>query len=486
MSDKLPNYILDIDENDPESGLKAIAYTNEPAILKKGVYLKDIKPLSFVDNLLYQVAAPAIIPMSIYRASDDLGEYTVEFTADEILKMVKDFQKQQRPFNLEHNGNQIAPSYILYSWIIEDPKTDLSFTKYGIDGLKKGTWFVVSQFTDQDYFMKEIVDKGRFGYSVEGFFDLKRDFSKMKKVNFSELPPLHNNCECEIVDGEWILGEKPCQMCMDAADAYNSMSKFTNISTDDGEFFLDGDLKVGISVKKITSNGKSEVENGTRFRTKDGILVEVNKGVIVQISKPADGKTDKKNKKQDMTYNFKNISTKDGNYYVDGDPKVGARIMEVDSNLDKKEIADGSYVHLEDGTVYEIHNGTIAEISTDKEEQEDGEMGEDGKPIKKGIDKTQPAIDEPEQLDEETMDVVNTDPMTPEVKSDLVDPASSSLTIEDVINHIQPMLDDITKKIAELQTAMEQDSIEDAPEKMGKLEQKMSIGDNISKLLRNK
>ena len=46
MSDKLPNYILDIDENDPESGLKAIAYTNEPAILKKGVYLKNIKPLS--------------------------------------------------------------------------------------------------------------------------------------------------------------------------------------------------------------------------------------------------------------------------------------------------------------------------------------------------------------------------------------------------------------------------------------------------------
>ena len=447
MSDKLPNYILDIDENDPESGLKAIAYTNEPAILKKGVYLKNIKPLSFVDGLLYQVAAPAIIPMSIYRASDDLGEYTVEFTADEILKMVKDFQKQQRPFNLEHNINQVAPSYILYSWIIEDPKTDLSFTKYGIEGLKKGTWFVVSQFTDQDYFMNEIVNKDRVGYSVEGFFDLKRDFSKMKKIE---------------------------------------TENFTNISTDDGEFFLDGDLKVGVSVKKITSTGKEDVENGTRFKTKDGILVEINKGVIVQISKPADGKVDNKNKKQDMTYNFKNISTKDGNYYVDGDPKVGAKIMEIDSNLEKKEIPDGSYVHLADGTVYEIHNGVIAEISTDKEEQEDGEMDSTGKEIKKGIDKTQPAIDEPEAMDDEpeAMDVVNTDPMTPEVKSDLVDPASSSLTIEDVVNHIQPMLDDIIKKIAELQTAMEQDSIQDAPEKLAKTEHKMSIGDNISKLLK--
>lgn len=185
---KLPVYKISIDpslaEGEEKLGIEQIAYTKDPAILKLGVAFdkqSEKTKIMFADELKYRVAAPAMIPMQIYRLSDDIGEYYIEFTAEQIETLVADFMQHRSKsiFNLDHKRELEAPAYILQSWIIEDPETDPSYTQYGIEGLVKGTWFVVSQFTDKDYFQKEILEAGRTGYSIEGLLGLT--LSKIKE-----------------------------------------------------------------------------------------------------------------------------------------------------------------------------------------------------------------------------------------------------------------------------------------------------------------
>ena len=180
-----------------------MAYVNTPAIITKGVYLNDIKH-TFKDELKGIVAAPALIPnLPIYRRDEELGEYEVVFTEETILKLREDFMlnKEKVAFNLEHDDNLEAPSFILDSWITGDPKTDPSFTKYGIE-LPEGSWFIVSKFTDMKYFNDIIVREERFAYSIEGYLSLALDKNKFKNKNKTNMEDL------KLPNGEHIIGDK--------------------------------------------------------------------------------------------------------------------------------------------------------------------------------------------------------------------------------------------------------------------------------------
>lgn len=206
--DKLPRYEISIDQELSEDGEKLgitqVAYVEEPAIMTKGVYLSNTK-MVFADDLKLRVAAPALIPnLPIYRFDEQMGEYEVVFTVDMIEQLRQDFMlnKGAVTFNLDHDTTQEAPSYILDSWITGDSETDPSFTKYGIE-LPKGSWFVVSQFTDKDYFQKEIIDKDRAAYSIEGFLGLS--LSKLKsKINKEKMEKLEKTL---LSDGEYKLAD---------------------------------------------------------------------------------------------------------------------------------------------------------------------------------------------------------------------------------------------------------------------------------------
>ena len=158
---KLPQYKISIDdvydEFGNELGITQVAFVEEPAILTKGLAFNNDKML-FKDELLYRVAAPALIPnLPIYRFDHEMGEYEVVFTEECVEKLRTKFMgdKGNVAFNLDHDSTQDAPAYILDSWITVEPENDPSFTKYGIK-VPKGSWFVVSQFTDKEYFKEKI------------------------------------------------------------------------------------------------------------------------------------------------------------------------------------------------------------------------------------------------------------------------------------------------------------------------------------------
>jgi hypothetical protein len=174
----LPTYKITIDEayNDGEQplGVDAIAFTSNPAVLVKGVAFKSQAKSHFADEKKYRITAPAMIPMDIYRRDDDMGEYYVQFSKDEIDTIFKDFMlnlNNRNLFNLEHEGDKIVPAYILEAWLVDNPEADKAKSTFGIE-VPKGTLMVTAQITDTDYYNK-LVEAGQVGFSIEGFLGLK-------------------------------------------------------------------------------------------------------------------------------------------------------------------------------------------------------------------------------------------------------------------------------------------------------------------------
>ena len=174
--DELPIFEVTIDpefqKGENELGLDAIALTNDPAIMVKGIAFKSQKKELFADDKKYRITAPAMIPMDIYRRDED-GEYEVRFTEKTIEDLFVKFMgglRNQDIFNLEHEGNDIAPAFILEAWLVDNPKEDKAYSTFGLE-VPKGTLMLTAQITDKDYY-NEIVENEQFGFSIEAFLGL--------------------------------------------------------------------------------------------------------------------------------------------------------------------------------------------------------------------------------------------------------------------------------------------------------------------------
>lgn len=220
-----PVYKITIDpeySDGEDLGIEMIAFTSKPAIKVKGMAFNQATPMTFSDDVKMRIVAPAMIPMQIYRRDEDGTEYDVEFT-EEVIELIhsKFMQNLQNKdiFNLEHDGEEKVPAYILEAWIVENPKQDKAFTTYGIE-VPKGTLMLTSQVTDKEYY-DSLVESGQVGYSIEGFLGLK--LSELLKLNTMKLPDGEHLIEDKIYvvkDGEIVeikekekeeLAEEPAQ-----------------------------------------------------------------------------------------------------------------------------------------------------------------------------------------------------------------------------------------------------------------------------------
>jgi len=213
--DGLPTYKITIDEayNDGTEplGVDAIAFTANPAVLVKGVAFKSQERSHFADEKKYRITAPAMIPMDIYRRDDDMGEYYVQFSEVEIDTIFKDFMlnlNNRNLFNLEHEGDQIVPAYILEAWLVDNPEADKAKSTFGIS-VPKGTLMVTAQITDTDYYNK-LVEAGQVGFSIEGFLGLKLS----NQINTNNMLPdgthtLEDGTVIVIKDGQIVEVQEP-------------------------------------------------------------------------------------------------------------------------------------------------------------------------------------------------------------------------------------------------------------------------------------
>lgn len=210
--DGLPVYKITIDPEYSEGndlGIEQIAFTDSPAILVKGMaFNSKEKPVAFKDEVKMRIAAPAMIPMDIYRSDDEDGEYYVQFSEQEIEDIHAKFMQglsNKNLFNLEHDEKKKVPAYILECWLVSEPKLDRSYSTFGVE-VPKGTLFVVAQITDKDYY-NSLVENDRIGFSIEGFLGLKLSEIN-KKQNTMETPRFELDGKFyDLIDGVPVLVE---------------------------------------------------------------------------------------------------------------------------------------------------------------------------------------------------------------------------------------------------------------------------------------
>lgn len=205
MERKLDVYKISIDpkfsDGKTELGIEKIAFVKNPAILTKGMAFNadTKKQMHFADNVKMRIAAPALIPMNIYRCDDEDGyEYEVQFTeevSEELYhKFMANLDNKSKPFNLEHQENELSPAYILECIFVDnDAKIKMIKDTYGIDVPMK-TIFFVSQITDRKYY-DDLVANEQYAYSIEGMLglDFKAQLSDMKNKNKNKEQKMENN-----------------------------------------------------------------------------------------------------------------------------------------------------------------------------------------------------------------------------------------------------------------------------------------------------
>jgi hypothetical protein len=132
-----------------------------------------------------QVVAPLLIPEKKVFRNDELGRYYMIFSKETITELReiahnKGVLMSKNLFKDTHDGG-IAPSYILDEWQTES-ENDKAYTEYGfnIQRCPVGTWIVMSQITDKEYWKKEIKGNKKYAYSIEALINLT--IIKMQKM----------------------------------------------------------------------------------------------------------------------------------------------------------------------------------------------------------------------------------------------------------------------------------------------------------------
>lgn len=159
-------------------GIDLVSFVDTPAIETKGFAFEHLK-----DNFKFEVAkdkqmvaGPALIPdLPIIRRVEDGSFYYVIFTKEVIVELVSRFKKTEKRHRINVDHQDIVESaYIFADWIIEDPEKDKS-RMYGFD-LPVGTWFIETKVDDTEFWNREIKEGQKYGYSIEGFFDVEMAF----------------------------------------------------------------------------------------------------------------------------------------------------------------------------------------------------------------------------------------------------------------------------------------------------------------------
>ena len=168
------------------TGIDAISLVEHPAIEEDFIALNTQKKQVFAmqNQEKRLLMGAALIPdKPIYR-TDGENEYYVYFSKETVRKAMELFFKNgyQSNATIEHNY-EVDGTTIVESWIIEDETLDKS-RAYGLD-LPVGTW-MVSMKIDNESIWKRVKDGEFKGFSIEGYFVDKMNFSKQELAKIEE------------------------------------------------------------------------------------------------------------------------------------------------------------------------------------------------------------------------------------------------------------------------------------------------------------
>lgn len=212
----IPVYMVTIEE---EGGLNTVSLVPNPATEFNFIALSDQNELKLSLNEDKMIlTGPALVAnQKIYRLSESGEEYYVVFDEKTIAMAVDKYFSENKVNNIDHlhgyrTEDGLLKGNMIESWFSEVDNEIVA--GYQFNGVPKGSWFLSYQIKDKEYWDAEIKTGKVKGFSIEGFFNFEKIEMK-KPFVFQDLPPVHPNCKCELILGNWILMDEACPNCIE-------------------------------------------------------------------------------------------------------------------------------------------------------------------------------------------------------------------------------------------------------------------------------
>ncbi len=170
-----------------------VALVEKPAIQKNFLAFKDKKVFFADDEQRIVSGALMIADLPIYRRDEQLGEYMVVFTGEEIKKIVQRFFKKgyQSNVNIEHS-KPIDGVFMFESYIINREQGKLPMQ--GFEDVPDGSWWGSYKVENDDIWQE--VKAGTFkGFSIEGIFRYEKTEITDEDKIFNEIKNILSKIE---------------------------------------------------------------------------------------------------------------------------------------------------------------------------------------------------------------------------------------------------------------------------------------------------
>ena len=181
-------------EDEGDGGISAISFVEAPAIEENFIALNSHKvEMKTIDNDKRLVIGLALVPNKLIYRRNRGFEYNITFSEQTVRKASEKYLKSMKLHNTTvAHETEIEGVFLTESWIVEDPKQDKT-ALYGLEA-PKGAW-AVSMRVENDLLWKQIKDGDFLGFSIEGMFTEKQDFSKEEIDVMDEIASLMEEYE---------------------------------------------------------------------------------------------------------------------------------------------------------------------------------------------------------------------------------------------------------------------------------------------------
>jgi hypothetical protein len=188
MDTKIPIYEAKILGTD-NTGIFAISFVDYPANERNFVALNKMKPVKLsLDKHKQVLTGVVLIPdQLIYRYDQNLGEYYLKFTAQDIEKIANKMMRTGIALSTTTHQHEkpLRGNYLTELWIVADPKKDKAVA-LGLGELPAGTLVASYKINDPNYWRTEVLTGNVKGFSLEGLFNFNS--VKMKKTTKPATP----------------------------------------------------------------------------------------------------------------------------------------------------------------------------------------------------------------------------------------------------------------------------------------------------------
>ena len=190
----------------------------------------------------------------IYRIDAERGEYYTQFSASTIRQMAEKYlaENRQNRVNLMHCGEEVRGVQMVQLFIKDSAK---GIAPKGFEDIEDGSLFAEFHIADDEIWawIKEGILRG---FSLEGFFSMEEsEITEDMKLNFEKVK----------------------------AVLAKIVSKYAQITTDQGVLTCDGEPEVGKDIYFLEEDGEVTDANDGEYKAEDGRTIVVVDSKIAEI-----------------------------------------------------------------------------------------------------------------------------------------------------------------------------------------------------------